>query len=191
VSAVHSKFKDIVSIGPTLIQDTDYTYFFDADTNINKDFTEEWFLDDLVGGEHFGNRTWLKNGAGFDRNPFSMAYVPVDTELPCTYYYGAFFGGRTNLVIDLCKTLMSYQASDKLINYEPGVNDESFLNKYFHFNPPTYTVPCEKFEFIISDKGSIENTRNSRLDISLLKSEILKAKNKKFDIIGGKVVLFN
>ena len=25
------------------------------------------FLGDLVGGEHFGNKGWLANGAGFDK----------------------------------------------------------------------------------------------------------------------------
>ena len=37
-------------------KDEEYLYYFDADTSINKDFTEEWFIGDLVGGEHYCNR---------------------------------------------------------------------------------------------------------------------------------------
>ena len=84
----NSKFKDIISLSNCK---SDYLYYFDADTNINQDFTEEWFIGDLVGGEHYGNRNFLSGGKGFDRHPLSKAYVPEDSPLPYTYHYGAFF----------------------------------------------------------------------------------------------------
>jgi hypothetical protein len=142
----------------------------------------------LVGGEHYGNRDWLKDGAGFDRNPQSKAYVPLDSELPYTYHYGAFFGGKTNLLMEFCSTLIHYQIEDKKIGYEPGVNDESYINKYFHFNPPTYTVPCDKFAFAISDKGGIGETRYPTLDIEQHKKDIHNNKNKIFDIINNIII---
>jgi hypothetical protein len=184
----NSKFKNILKIEKEL-ENVDYVYYFDADTNISKEFTEEWFLGDLVGGEHFGNRGWLKNGAGFDRNPISHAYVPLDSTLPYTYHYGAFFGGVVKNVLKFCETLYYYQTEDKKINYEPPVNDESYINAYFHFHPPTYTVPTEKFMFDISDKGGIGETRNTKLDVSKIKQQMLENKDNLFDIANGKMII--
>ena len=181
VEGTNDKFNCIVNLRNCK---SDYLYYFDADTNVNRDFTEDWFLGDLVGGEHFGNRTWLKDGAGFDRNPESKAYVPENSLLPYTYHYGAFFGGSKNRVIEFCETLRAWQIEDKKIPYEPGCNDESYINKYFYFNSP-YTVPCEKFMFDISDKGGIGETRNTNLEIEKYKSELANIKDSVFDIKGG------
>ncbi len=183
VDATNDKFRNIIDLANC---DSDYLYYFDADTSVSRDFTEEWFIGDLVGGEHYGNRDWLANGAGFDRNPASKAYVPEDTKLPCTYHYGAFFGGKKERVIDFCKTLREWQIEDKKMPYEPGVNDESYINAYFHFNPPT-TVSCENFAFEISHKGGIGETRNTNLDISSVKQEMLLHKDSIYGIIDGKI----
>ena len=184
MDATNDKFKRIISLGDC---DSDYLYYFDADTSVSKDFTEEWFLGDLVGGEHYGNRSWLAGAKGFDKNPQSKAYVPIDTQLPCTYHYGAFFGGKKHKVITFCIVLMQWQIEDKKIPYEPGVNDESYINAYFHYNPPT-TVPCEKFAFDISHKGGIGETRNTKLDINNLLIEMSKHKNDVYDISDGKFI---
>jgi hypothetical protein len=186
VEGTNAKFTNIISLSDC---DSNYLYYFDADTNVSKDFTEEWFLGDLVGGEHYGNRSWLANGIGFDKNPISKAYVPADTTLPCTYHYGAFFGGKKDKMIDFCKTLKEWQLEDQKIPYEPGVNDESYINAYFHYNPPTYVVPYESFMFDVSDKGGIGETRNTNLDINNIKDQILLYKDKVFNITNGNVVL--
>jgi hypothetical protein len=185
VDATNDKFRSIIGLADC---DSDYLYYFDADTSVSRDFTEEWFLGDLVGGEHYGNRSWLKDGAGFDKNPISKAYVPADTNLSCTYHYGAFFGGKKNIVIDFCKTLREWQIEDKKIPYEPGVNDESYINAYFHYNPPM-TVPCEKFGFDISHKGGIGETRDTKLNINDLLIKMLFHKNDVYDISNGQVVV--
>jgi hypothetical protein len=185
VDATNDKFRNIIDLANC---DSDYLYYFDADTSVSRDFTEEWFVGDLVGGEHYGNRGWLKGGVGFDKNPASKAYVPADTTLPCTYHYGAFFGGKKDIVVEFCKTLREWQLEDKKIPYEPGVNDESYINAYFHYNPPV-TVPCEKFMFDISHKGGIGETRNVNLSIADLKSDMLLYKNDVYDISNGKIVL--
>lgn len=189
VDGTNSKFKNILNISKDLNNQVDYVYYFDADTNISKEFTEEWFLGDLVGGEHYGNRNFLSNGNGFDRNPISKAYVPETSHLPYTYYYGAFFGGKTEYVLNFCNTLRNNQLADKQIGYEPGVNDESYINQYFHYNPPTRTVPCDKFMFDISDKGGIGETRNPNLEIEDYVNVIIKNKNKLFNIQSGKLIL--
>jgi hypothetical protein len=179
----NAKFKSILLLAQ---DDIDYVYYFDADTNVSRPFTEEWFIGDLVGGEHYGNRGWLANGAGFDKYPRSKAYVDPNSELPKTYYYGAFFGGKRDKVMDFCKTLREWQLEDKKIPYEPGVNDESYINAYFHYNPPV-TVSCEKFAFDISDKGGIGETRKINLDISALKQKMLENKNNLYDIRNGEI----
>ena len=185
VEGTNSKFKDIISLSDCK---SDYLFYFDADTNVSRDFTEEWFLGDLVGGEHYGNRSWLQGGAGFDRNPISKAYVPEDSPLPYTYHYGAFFGGKKDRMIDFCNTLREWQLEDKKIPYEPGVNDESYINTYFHFNQPTLTVSCDKFMFDISDKGGIGETRNINLDIEQHKKTLLENKDKLFNISNNNVI---
>ena len=185
VDGTNSKFKDIISLSNCK---SDYLFYFDADTNVSKPFTEEWFLSDLVGGEHYGNRDWLKDGAGFDRNPSSKAYVPLDSTLPYTYHYGAFFGGKKDRAIDFCTTLREWQIEDKKIPYEPGCNDESYINTYFHFNPP-YTVPGEKFEFEISHKGGLGETRDTKLNIDNHKQILLENKNNPIDLIDNKIVI--
>jgi hypothetical protein len=185
VDATNDKFKSIISLSNC---DSDYLYYFDADTSVSRDFTEEWFIGDLVGGEHYSNKGCLANGVGFDKNPKSKAYVPADTNLSCTYHYGAFFGGKKERVIDFCKTLREWQLEDKKIPYEPVVNDESYINAYFHYNPPT-TVSCADFAFVISDKGGIGETRNTKLNISHLKEKMLKHKNDVYNINNGKIVI--
>lgn len=184
VEGTNDKFKSILSLSGCK---SDYLYYFDADTNVSRDFTEDWFLGDLVGGEHYGNRGWLKNGAGFDRNPQSKAYVPEHSTLPYTYHYGAFFGGKKDCVIDFCTTLREWQLEDKKIPYEPGCNDESYINTYFHFNPP-YTVSCENFMFDISHKGGLGETRNPNLDISQHKKELLENKNNLIELVNNKII---
>ena len=185
VDATNDKFRNIIDLADS---DSDYLYYFDADTSVSRDFTEEWFLGDLVGGEHYGNRSWLANGAGFDRFEKSKAYVPLDSPLPYTYHYGAFFGGKKDKVVDFCKTLREWQIEDKKIPYEPGVNDESYINTYFHFNPPM-TVSCEKFAFEISHKGGIGETRDTKLNVNDLKIKMLFHKNDVYNINGGEICL--
>lgn len=182
----NSKFKNIISLKDCK---SDYIYYFDADTNISKDFDEGWFLGNFVGGEHFGNRSYLKDGKGFDRYPKSHAYVPVDSKLPYTYRYGAFFGGKKDRVISFCETLREWQLADQAVGYEPPVNDESYINCYFHHHPP-YTVPTEKFKFDISDKGGLPETRNVKRNTDKLKEEILRYKDEVFDIRFNKITKY-
>jgi hypothetical protein len=177
----NSKFKNIISLENCK---SDYLYYFDADTSVSKNFDGDWFIGELVGGEHYGNRSWLANCNGYDRNPASKAFVPFDTDLPCMYYYGAFFGGKKEKVIEFCKILREWQLEDKKIPYEPGVNDESYINAYFHYNPPQ-VVTCENFKFDISHKGGIGETRDTKLDISKLKEQMLEHKEDSFDIANG------
>jgi len=171
----NSKFKNILDLKE---ESCDFFYYFDADTNIDKDFTE-WFLGDLVGGEHYNNR-WEQEKP-YDRNPLSRSYVPKDTPLLQMYFYGAFFGGKKEHVLAFCQTNYDNQQADKLIGYEPCWNDESYINHYFHYHPPT-VVPSDKFAFCISDKGGIGETRDTSLDIKLYKTLLLENPTSVFTI---------
>lgn len=155
-----------------------HLFYFDADTNVTADFTEEWFMGDIVAGEHYNNI--YKNAEGlpadkpFDRNPLSAAYVPFATPLPQMYYYGAFFGGTTDNMMAFCNTLCTHQAADRAMGYEPVWNDESYINQHFHYHPPTKVVLTHKFPFVVSDKGGLENTRDVHLDVQYYKDKMLQ-----------------
>ena len=187
VDGTNLKFTSILKIKDKL--KSDYLFYFDADTNVDQNFTEDWFLGDLVGGQHYADQSWMKEVKGFDRNPISKAYVPFDTISPQMYYYGAFFGGTSKNMIEFCEIMRFYQLEDKKIPYEPGVNDESYINCYFHFNPPTKIVMCTEFAFAISDKGGIGETRDVNLDVNNIKNELLIYKNDLINIQNNKVVL--
>jgi len=184
--ATNSKFRSIIDVGNT--RNCDYIFYFDADTNINQKFDEQWFIGDMVGGQHFGDQDWMKITKNFDRNPMSKAYIPTDTNLHQMYFYGAFFGGSENNITNFCKTLESYQKEDSKLPYEPCANDESYINKEFHYNPPSRIVYNKDFKFAISDKGGIQNMRDSKKDVQYLLNDILELKLGVFDVRDNKVV---
>lgn len=185
VDGTNLKFVSIIKLEN---YDIDYLFYFDADTNINNSFTEEWFLGDMVGGQHYGDQGWMKdNNKAYDRNPKSKAYVPRDTHLFQMYFYGAFFGGSRDNMIKFCKLMRSYQLADKEWGYEPAVNDESYINREFHFNPPTKIVATQDFAFAISDKGGIGETRRISLNVSSIKKDLLLNRNNNINIVNGHV----
>lgn len=188
-SATNSKFENILLLNN---ENFDYLFYFDADTNIGSSFDESWFIGDLVGGEHYGNRDWMKEikNKPFERNTKSAACVPIDSKLNQIYCYGAFFGGNKKRIMDFCNVLVENQKKDKQINFEPCWNDESYINHYFHFNPPKI-IPCNKFKFLVSDKGGIGETRNVKLSIEEYKKTISQNKNKVFDFQNKGIIFYD
>ena len=161
VDATNDKFNSFIKVEEKIRSEVDYIYYFDADTSITKDFDERWMIGDLIGGEHFLNPLNLENP--FDRNPKSKAYIPKEG-VERMYYYGAFFGGKVDNVIEFCKILISWQKYDKeILNYEPVWNDESYINKYFNTFPHD-TVLLQYFVPNISDKAGLQNTRDTNKD---------------------------
>ena len=185
VEGTNLKFISIIKLEDC---DADYLFYFDADTNIDKDFTEEWFLGESAGGQHYGDQDWMRVNKAFDRNPLSKAYVPKDTPLPQMYYYGAFFGGTKDWMVNFSKLMRSYQLEDKKINYEPAVNDESYINREFHYNPPKKVVATKDFKFLISDKGGLRETRRMDLDTEAIKQQLLILKDVNIDIRNGEAI---
>lgn len=188
VDGTNSKYKNIIGLEK---DELDYIFYFDADTNIYKQFDESWFIGDLVVGEHFSNKSDSMKNKPFDKNPKSKAYVDPNSQLPRMYYYGAFFGGKKDLIIQFCQTMMDWQAYDKNMRYEPVWNDESYLNSYFHYNPPPKVVTNENFMFAVSDKGGIGETRNMKLDISKILESMKQNKEAIYDIANGSLRLIN
>jgi hypothetical protein len=186
--ATNSKFSNILLLDSS---DCEYLFYFDADTNVGTSFDEGWFLGDLVGGEHYGNSSYMvaNKDKPFERNPKSKAYVPIESPLQQTYCYGAFFGGKKQNMLDLCKALRENQLADQEIKFEPCWNDESYINHYFHFYPPKI-IPSKNFPFLVSDKGGIGETRNTNLNVNDLKNKILEHSTKTFDIANNNIVLF-
>lgn len=185
--ATNSKFKNIIKLN---VEEQDHIFYFDADTSISRDFSTSWFLiGDLVGGEHFANKGDLKGNSGYDRNPRSKAYIPEDSPLEPIYYYGAFFGGKKEQIQDFCRVLLEWQHWDKvnLNGYEPVVNDESYINKYFHHTPPA-CVESKDFQFNISDKGGVENSRHVRKITEEEKLQLEALRDQNWSISHGTIV---
>ncbi len=72
--------------------------------------------------------------------------------------------------------LYNWQQHDKKIPYEPGCNDESYINAYFHYNKPTI-IHVEQFAFLISDKGGVGETRDVQLDVTSIYNMLLENRN--------------
>lgn len=137
----------------------DQVFWIDADTNIARDVTADEILGETVAAQHFADQTWMRGKKGYDRDPRSSCRVPEDTPFAQMWFMGAFYGGRWSKLKPILETLEAMRAADKAINYEPGVNDESRLNWYFHYNPPQRTILWPNFPFLVSDKGGAECLR--------------------------------
>ena len=163
-------------------------YYFDADTNVDKYFSVEWFLGDSVGGEHFGNKGFLSGNTGYDRNENSKAYVPEDSELNPVYYFGAFFGGRADFVKHFCEILIDWQKKDKLISYEPAVNDESYINKFFiiALQLKLFLIKTFLLSLVIKE---VNETRRVDDKIDKLLQDLKLYKDEDINIRNGKVEL--
>lgn len=189
--ATNSKFKNIIYLKKKNIN-SDYIFYFDADANITQNFDERWFIGDLVAGQHFGDRDWMKDEKPYERNPISKAYISQETKLFQMYYLGAFFGGLRDNVNKLSNEIISWQIYDKSMSHEPVFNDESYLNAYFHKNKPIKCILFKDFKFIISDKGGLDNKieiRDTKIKetIKFLKRSMIKHKEIVYDIQNGQI----
>lgn len=157
VAAVNDKFPCVAGLP---LHPDDFVVFLDADTRVHKDVSDADFHGELVGWQHFGDQLWMRHQKGYDRSPKSSCYVPHDTPHPQMWFMGCIWGGRFGRVKRMLRELVDMQARNRKIGHEPGVNDESYLNHYFHYNPPTRVCrwPAE-YPFIVSDKGGAECLR--------------------------------
>lgn len=185
VSTVNTKYANMIRVSDPV----DYLYFFDADTNINNDFNESWFIGDMVAGQHWGHINTPIENLPFDRYDKSSCYIPLDSPLEQKYYYGAFFGGTKENVFKFCNEMIVCQIKNRGIGHEPLVNDDSYTNYYFHYNPPTKVIPATEFEFAISCKGGLDIERRHWVSFPDEEEIFLKNKNKLLNIQHGDVLV--
>ena len=190
VEGVNSKPYLILSLleENELSPDFSHLYYIDADTDIVRPFDESWFHGEMVGAEHFMNR-WFRNPEDypFDRYPESACYIPLESRRDHVYYYGCFYGGRIDHMKKLCETLIEMHKMNRKLSHEPIWNEESLLNFYFHYSPPLRTISTADFEFVVSDKGGIEDMRNPDVDMESQKALIREHRTEMIWIEGGMV----
>lgn len=191
VEGTNSKFKNIIDNASNI--NVDHLYYFDADTNITEPF-DDWFLGDLVAGEHYGNSTYMAHDSNsveiykkpFDRNPNSSCCLNESDE-KLIYCYGAFFGGIYSNVLCMLSKLEKLMQFNKSQNYEPPVNDESYLNYYFNTHP-VKIIKTSNFKFQVSCKGGLENTRDSLKNIDDLKYKLSIYKDYIIGLSNGNII---
>lgn len=187
--ATNSKFKNIdYLIKYSKLDKESYIYYLDADTDIIEHFSEIDIIGDLVAVQHFHFYLW-KDGSEmpFDRNPKSTSYISKESCLPARYHQGAFFGGKIEYVEMFCEILMEWQKKDKQLDppYEPGVNDESYINKFFHITPPSRSIDYDDFVFKTSCKGGLQDYRSKKGLEPEVEKFLIETKNDRISIQRG------
>jgi histo-blood group ABO system transferase len=120
------------------ISQFDYCFYFDVDMGLVDEVGDE-VLSDLVATMHPYQSFYPKDQRSYDRNPASLAYVPVGEEGE-NYYAGGFNGGSTKRFLEMAEVLADRVTKD----LENGVialwHDESQMNRYLIDNPPTLSL---------------------------------------------------
>jgi histo-blood group ABO system transferase len=116
----------------------DYCFYFDVDMAIIGDVGEE-VLGDLVATMHPYQSFYQPTDRSYDRNPKSLAYVPLGDEGEL-YYAGGFNGGKTECFLEMAEVIANRVNKD----LEKGVvalwHDESHMNRYLIDNPPSVSL---------------------------------------------------
>lgn len=130
----------------------DYCFYFDVDMAIIEDVGEE-VLGDLVATMHPYQSFYQPTDRSYDRNPKSLAYVPLGDEGEL-YYAGGFNGGKTEVFMKMAETIANNVNEDLKNNIVALWHDESHMNRYLIQNPPTLDLDptyCYAEEFIGTD----------------------------------------
>jgi histo-blood group ABO system transferase len=133
------------------ILEHDYCFYFDADMRIDNPVGEE-VLGDLVGTKHPYQSFHSIDEMSYDRNPESLAYVPLGGGE--TYYAGGFNGGRTTRFLKMAEVIADNVNKDLEKNIIALWHDESHMNRYMIDNPPTLSLTpsyCYAEEFYGTD----------------------------------------
>ena len=116
----------------------DYCYYFDVDMGIVAKVGDE-VLGDLVATMHPYQSFVPKEQRTYDRNPKSLAYVPVGEEGEL-YYAGGFNGGSTKRFLEMAEVLADRVTKDLENDVIALWHDESQMNRYLIDNPPTVSL---------------------------------------------------
>lgn len=116
----------------------DYCFYFDVDMALQQTVGDE-VLGDLVATNHFYQSRLDTATQSFDRNPNSLAYVPLG-EQTVSYYAGGFNGGRTDTFLKMSGTIADRVNKDLKKGVIALWHDESHMNRYMIDNPPTVSL---------------------------------------------------
>lgn len=133
------------------ILDHDYCFYFDADMRVDNIVGDE-VLGNLVATEHPYQSFYSINEMSYDRNPKSLAYVPIGEGKK--YYAGGFNGGSTKDFLNMSEVISKNVNEDLKNNVIALWHDESHLNRYLIDNPPTISLSpsyCFAEEFYGTD----------------------------------------
>lgn len=120
------------------ISQFDYCFYFDVDMGIVDNVGEE-VLGDLVATMHPYQSFYPKEQRSYDRNPKSLAYVPVGEEGE-NYYAGGFNGGSTKRFLEMAEVLADRVTKDLENDVIALWHDESHMNRYLIDNPPALSL---------------------------------------------------
>ena len=120
------------------ISQFDYCFYFDVDMAVVDKVGDE-VLSDLVATMHPYQSFRPKESRTYDRNPKSLAYVPIGDEGEF-YYAGGFNGGSTLKFLEMAEVLADRVTKDLDNNVIALWHDESQMNRYLIDNPPTLTL---------------------------------------------------
>lgn len=119
----------------------DVLYFMDVDMEIIADVGRDMLpVDDMVGVHHA--RCWSAEGT-WELRLNSTAYVPPEKRQ--VYYAGGVFGGYTEPFFAMSKELETNIRRDEVNGIMALWHDESHLNRYFAYHPPTILPPTYCF----------------------------------------------
>lgn len=125
--AVYVQHEDVLS-------KMDYLYALDADMLFVDEVGDE-ILSDLVGTQHPG---YVGKRGTYETNPISTACVKNHEGR--IYFAGGFYGGKTQQVLTLLKTLVQKIQEDFAKKFIAVWHDESHLNRYFIDHKPTLVL---------------------------------------------------
>jgi Glycosyltransferase family 6 len=129
------------------IRQADWFIYLDADMLVTAKLTEADLFSSkypLFGVQH---PAFYGTSAGtFESNPRSSAYVPASAD-KSTYWQGCLWGGRTEYVISMIKTLYRRIQEDLAEGVIAVWHDESHLNKFFIDNRPLVKTLDPSFAF--------------------------------------------
>lgn len=114
-----------------IFNNMDYLYYCDADMLFVGDFNDE-IIGERVATQHPGY--YGRRGTPELRNE-SLAFIPPEQEMQ--YFAGGFNGGSTAEFLKMSEEIYNNINIDLSKNIIAIWHDESHMNRYFVYNPPT------------------------------------------------------
>ena len=137
------RFHMFLQIKESLLEETDYLFFFNANllftATVNEEVLPPNNSNGIVGTLHPGFFNQANTNFTYERSNKSTAYIAIGEGEH--YYAGGLSGGRTKEYLKLCEHLKNQIDEDELNKIIAVWHDESHINKYFFNNPPHTLSP--------------------------------------------------